>query len=194
MTANDMMAEIRDANLSYLMLAQQMIRADKVTAIFRLGIAAEIADLIRSLEADIAVDLMGLTGECRTGIFARRPAPVQVNYLGFPGTMGAPFMHYILADATVIPPEHHAHYAEAVVTLPHCYLPVDNSRPIPAQIPSRQAAGLPPGTVQLRAEAVGFLAHAQTATKHAAAVEKILAAGATIIGKTVHPALKRGRD
>ena len=64
---------------------------------------ADIATALRTLEVDIAVDLMGLTGECRTGIFARRPAPLQVNYLGFPGTMGAPYMDYILADATVIP-------------------------------------------------------------------------------------------
>ena len=59
MTANDMMAEIRDANLSYLMLAQQMIRADKVTAIFRLGISAEIADLIQGMSNAQILKLAG---------------------------------------------------------------------------------------------------------------------------------------
>jgi predicted O-linked N-acetylglucosamine transferase (SPINDLY family) len=102
-----------------------------------------IAAVLRSMEADIAVDLMGLTGECRTGIFARRPAPLQVNYLGFPGTMGAPYVDYIVADATVIPHEQYSHYAEKVVSLPHCYLPTDNGRAIAEGTPTREEAGLP---------------------------------------------------
>jgi predicted O-linked N-acetylglucosamine transferase (SPINDLY family) len=104
---------------------------------------ADIAAGLRAMEADIAVDLMGLTGECRTGIFARRPAPLQVNYLGFPGTMGAPYMDYILADATVIPDEQQCHYGEKVVALPHCYLPTDNSRAIAGRRLNREDAGLP---------------------------------------------------
>jgi len=105
---------------------------------------AEIAELLRAMETDIAVDLMGLTGECRTGIFARRPAPLQVNYLGFPGTMGTPYMDYVLADATVIPPEQQGHYAEQVVALPYCLLPTDNSRAVAEPRPDRGEAGLPP--------------------------------------------------
>jgi protein O-GlcNAc transferase len=103
----------------------------------------EIANLLRDMEADIAVDLMGYTGECRSAIFARRPAPVQVNYLGFPGTMGAPFMDYIIADPIVVPEEQQRHYAERVVYLPHCYLPADRTRAVAQTIPSRAQAGLP---------------------------------------------------
>ena len=104
---------------------------------------ADIAARLRMTEADIAVDLMGLTGECRTGIFAQRPVPVQVNYLGFPGTMGAPYMDYILADETVIPDEQQSHYAEKLVTLPHCYLPTDNRRAVAERKLTREEAGLP---------------------------------------------------
>src|SRR6185312_15060426 len=63
----------------------------------------EIAGFMRDAEIDIAVDLMGYTGRMRTGIFAMRPCPVQVNFLGFPGTMGADFVDYLIADETVIP-------------------------------------------------------------------------------------------
>jgi protein O-GlcNAc transferase len=102
----------------------------------------EIAKLLRDMEADIVVDLMGYTGECRSAIFARHPAPVQVNYLGFPGTMGTPYMDYIVADSIVIPEDQHAYYAERVAYLPHCYLPADNTRET-AQVPGRTGAGLP---------------------------------------------------
>ena len=78
----------------------------------------EIAALMRRAEIDIAVDLMGFTKDNRLGVLARRAAPVQVNYLGYPGTTGAPYMDYILADATVIPEDHDAFYAERVVRLP----------------------------------------------------------------------------
>jgi protein O-GlcNAc transferase len=103
----------------------------------------EIATLLRDMEADIAVDLMGYTGDCHTGIFARRPAPVAVNYLGFPGTMGAPYIDYIVADATVVPVDQQSRYAERVAYLPHCYLPADRARPIAPSVPSRAEAGLP---------------------------------------------------
>jgi protein O-GlcNAc transferase len=63
----------------------------------------QVALLMRAMEIDIAVDLNGLAGDNRTGILAARPAPIQVNYLGYPGTMGAPFMDYIIADHVVIP-------------------------------------------------------------------------------------------
>ena len=104
----------------------------------------EIAALVRSLEIDIAIDLMGFTGECRPAIFAQRPAPLQVNYLGFPGTMGAPYIDYIIADPTIIPREHQSYFSEQVAWLPHCYLPADRTRGIAAK-PSRADAGLPDG-------------------------------------------------
>lgn len=103
----------------------------------------EIAKMMREMEIDIAVDLMGFTTESRTGIFAARPAPLAVNYLGYPGTMGAPYIDYILADRIVIPDEVRVHYAEEVVYLPDCYLPNDSSRRIAMKIPSREEAGLP---------------------------------------------------
>jgi predicted O-linked N-acetylglucosamine transferase (SPINDLY family) len=103
----------------------------------------EIALLLRHLQADIAVDLTGYTGQCRTGIFARRGAPLQVNYLGFPGTMGAPYIDYILADATVIPEDEQVHYSERIAYLPHSFLPADRARATWSRVPSRAEAGLP---------------------------------------------------
>ena len=87
----------------------------------------QIAGLIRSSEADIVVDLMGFTGASRTRIFSRRPAPIQVNYLGFAGTMGAPYIDYILADRSVIPEEKRNCYAEKVVYLPNSFMANDSA-------------------------------------------------------------------
>ena len=92
---------------------------------------------------DIAVDLMGYTRGERLGILARRPAPIAVNYIGYPGTLCLPFIDYIVGDATLMPPELAPHYSEAIVRLPHGYLPTDRQRPI-ALPPPRQALGLPP--------------------------------------------------
>ena len=91
---------------------------------------AEVATMLRGLEIDIAIDLNGYTREKRTGIFAGRPAPVQVNYLGYPGTMGVPFIDYIIADRIVIPEEHAQFYGEKVVYMPDTYMPTDNTRVI----------------------------------------------------------------
>ena len=102
-----------------------------------------IAAKLRGMEIDIAVDLKGFTENCRPGIFARRPAPLQVNYLAHPGTMGAEYMDYILADATLIPPEHRKYYSEKIVHLPGCYQANDSKRPVSARTPSRSEAGLP---------------------------------------------------
>src|SRR5262249_42323788 len=74
----------------------------------------QIADLIHRLEVDIAVDLNGLTTGARTSVFAQRPTPIQVNYLGHPGTMGADFIDYILADRNVIPSKLQSFYSEKV--------------------------------------------------------------------------------
>jgi predicted O-linked N-acetylglucosamine transferase (SPINDLY family) len=103
----------------------------------------EVALLLRELETDIAVDLQGFSRFCRPRILAQRAAPVQVNYLGYPGTMGAPYMDYIVADRCVIPPEHHPCYTEKVVYLPDCYQVNDRKRNIAADTPSRAELGLP---------------------------------------------------
>jgi predicted O-linked N-acetylglucosamine transferase (SPINDLY family) len=104
---------------------------------------SEAAQLMRGLEIDIAVDLMGFTGDNRTAIFAHRAAPVQVSYLGFPGTMGAPYLDYLLADRYLIPAEHEAAYAEHVVCLPDTFQANDAKREIAERTPTRVEAGLP---------------------------------------------------
>ncbi|APW37330.1 acetylglucosamine transferase [Rhodoferax koreense] len=105
--------------------------------------SVEIAALMREMEVDIAVDLGGYTSDTRTDIFAHRPAPVQVNYLGYPGSMGTPYHDYIVADRHTIPPEHQAFYTERVAYLPDTYLPTDNSVRISEHTPSRAECGLP---------------------------------------------------
>jgi predicted O-linked N-acetylglucosamine transferase (SPINDLY family) len=102
-----------------------------------------VAQLSREMDIDIAVDLKGYTQEARTGIFAERAAPIQVNYLGYPGSMGAPYIDYIIADSVIIPNELKKHYSEAVIRLPYCYQANDNQRPISAETPSRVSQGLP---------------------------------------------------
>jgi len=102
-----------------------------------------IADLIKSLEIDLLVDLKGFTQGARTGIFARRVAPVQVSYLGFPGTMGAPFIDYIVADRTVIPQDRQEFYAERIVWLPGSYQANDGKRAIADKAFARSELGLP---------------------------------------------------
>jgi predicted O-linked N-acetylglucosamine transferase (SPINDLY family) len=103
----------------------------------------EIAALIRRREVDIIVDLTGLTRYNRFSLLSRRVAPVQVNFLGYPGTMGADCMDYIIADRTIIPKEHFQYYSERVVWLPDCYQPNDDKRPISEHKPTRAECGLP---------------------------------------------------
>ena len=103
---------------------------------------AEIAALARELELDIAVDLAGYTGNGRNGIFAARAAPVQINYLGYPGTMAVPYMDYLIADPVVIPAHTRAHYTEKLVYLP-CYQANDDKRRIDDRMPTRAELGLP---------------------------------------------------
>jgi protein O-GlcNAc transferase len=102
----------------------------------------EIAQRLRTDETDIVVDLMGLTEGCRCGIFAFRPAPAQVSFLGYPATQAAPWMDYVLADRTVIPEADARFYRECIAWLPHCYMPADDARPI-GPVPGRAEAGLP---------------------------------------------------
>ena len=103
----------------------------------------QIAVMMRELQIDIAVDLMGYTGGARADIFAYRAAPVQVNYLGYPGTLGTSHIDYILADRFVIPEEAQCFYTEKAVYLPDSFQSNDARRVIAETTPSRAEAGLP---------------------------------------------------
>ena len=103
----------------------------------------EAAKLLHGLQVDIAIDLKGYTQDSRPGILAYRPTPIQASYLGFPGTMGAEFIDYIIADETVLPFDHQPFYAEKIVHLPDCYQVNDTKRNIAERTPTRQEAGLP---------------------------------------------------
>ena len=104
---------------------------------------SDIAALLRDAEIDIAIDLMGHTRNARAGILAHRPAPIQVSYLGFPGTMGVDFIDYVMADRIVLPFDQQAFYTEKIVHLPETYW-VDGSEPdIPPCRLTRRQAGLP---------------------------------------------------
>jgi predicted O-linked N-acetylglucosamine transferase (SPINDLY family) len=98
---------------------------------------------IRENEIDILVNLNGYSGRARPGVFALRAAPVQVNYLGFSGTLGAPYIDYIIADPIVLPPDHQKFYDEKVVYLPNCYQVNDRTRPVGTRIPTRAECCLP---------------------------------------------------
>jgi predicted O-linked N-acetylglucosamine transferase (SPINDLY family) len=104
---------------------------------------ASAAAAIRDRQIDILVNLNGYFGAERTGVFAERPAPIQVNYLGFPGTLGAPYIDYIIADQCVIPPGHEEFYTEKVAYLPECYQANDEKKEITARVFSRAECGLP---------------------------------------------------
>ena len=103
----------------------------------------EVLRLMREQQVDIAVDLKGHTKGARLQVFAQRAAPLQVNYLGYPGTLGAPFFDYVIADRVVIPKEEERLYTEAVVALPGSYQVNDATRPIAERTPTRAALRLP---------------------------------------------------
>ncbi len=103
----------------------------------------EAAAAILEAGIDILVNLNGYFGEESMGVFAHRPAPIQVNYLGFPATLGAPYIDYILADKTVIPESDQAFYDEKVVYLPGSYQANDAQAREMARTPTRGEAGLP---------------------------------------------------
>lgn len=102
-----------------------------------------VAQVLREGNIDIVVDLSGITARARPAIAARRPAPVRVNFIGFPGTLGGSLADYIIADRFVVPQEYERHYSEKVVCLPDCYMPWDSGQQIDARTPSRADAGLP---------------------------------------------------
>jgi len=103
----------------------------------------EVAELARRMEIDIAIDLAGFTADSRTSIFAYRAAPIQVNYLGYPGTMGADYIDYLIADRQLIPEEARQHYAEKIAYLPNSYQVNDRQRQIADKVFTRQELGLP---------------------------------------------------
>jgi predicted O-linked N-acetylglucosamine transferase (SPINDLY family) len=103
----------------------------------------EAAALINEMQVDIAIDRTGYTAKARSGIFGRRPAPIAVNYIGFPGSLGADYYDYVLADPIVLPFSQQKFYTERIVHLPDCYLVNDATRVIAAETPSRFDAGLP---------------------------------------------------
>lgn len=105
---------------------------------------SEAAQRIKEDRIDILVELKGYTKGARTGIAARRPAPVQASFVGFPGTMGAPFIDYVIADPFVLPMDQQPFYSEKIVHLPHCYQPNDSKRLIADLTPTRAECGLPP--------------------------------------------------
>jgi protein O-GlcNAc transferase len=102
----------------------------------------QVAHRIRADAVDILIDLKGHTLNARTAMLAARPAPIQVNYLGYPGTMGADFIDYIVADRIVAPPEQQGFFTEQFVMLPGCYQPSDTQRAA-APPTSRRDCGLP---------------------------------------------------
>ncbi len=102
-----------------------------------------VAGQLRSWEIDIVVDLKGFTEGSRPGILAHRPAPIQVAYLGYPGSMGADYVDYVLADRHVIPAADAGHYCEKIVCLPDCYQVNDSKRPTGGRTPARAELHLP---------------------------------------------------
>ena len=116
--------------------ADQFFRVEKLST-------PDLVKLMGEKQLDIAVDLSGYTTLTRSAIFAGHVAPVQVNYLGYSGTMGDEFMDYIIGDATIIPPDHQNDYAEKIVYMPNSYMPSDNSRIMSDRIFKRRELGLP---------------------------------------------------
>jgi len=107
------------------------------------GRQVDPARMIYDDKVDILVDLNGYTSNSDIRTLARRPAPIQVNYLGYPATMGMSTIDYIVADPIVVPREEQKFYAEKVVYLPDCYQVNDSKRPIAPQTPLRSECGLP---------------------------------------------------
>lgn len=104
---------------------------------------AQLAQAIRDLQVDILVDLNGYTDLARPGVLALRPAPLQISYLGYPGTMGAPFIDCLVADATLITDADRVHYSEKLILLPGTYQANDDQRWLPDDRPTRAECQLP---------------------------------------------------
>jgi protein O-GlcNAc transferase len=102
-----------------------------------------IAERLREREIDIVVDLTGHTRNGRLGVLAHRPAPLQLNYLGYAGTSGADYVDYVIGDETVIPAEQERYFSEQLICMPHTFLPNDDGQPIALDTPRRGDLGLP---------------------------------------------------
>jgi protein O-GlcNAc transferase len=109
----------------------------------RLKTDHDVAKLLNALQVDIAVDLTGYTQGARPDILASRPAPLQISYLGYPGTTGAEFIDYVIGDAIALPFDQQDFFTEKIIHLPNCFMVNDSTRPISAQVPARTQAGLP---------------------------------------------------
>jgi predicted O-linked N-acetylglucosamine transferase (SPINDLY family) len=103
----------------------------------------DVARLLNQQQVDIAIDLKGYTQGARSGILAHRPTPIQVSYLGYPGTMGTDLIDYVIADKTVLPFDQQPFYAEKIVHLPDCYQVNDSRREIATRTPTRHETELP---------------------------------------------------
>jgi protein O-GlcNAc transferase len=114
---------------------------DRFVDLNGMGDAAAAAAIFHD-GVDVLVDLNGHTAGNRLGICARRPAPIQVSYLGFPGTTGAEFLDYLITDRVVTPPDHQPFYSERFVYLPNCYMITDDAQPISGQPYARAQFGL----------------------------------------------------
>ncbi|MDR7334988.1 UDP-N-acetylglucosamine-peptide N-acetylglucosaminyltransferase [Roseateles asaccharophilus] len=121
-------------------LRRRIAQAGTLVDVSALSMAAT-AECIRADEVDILVDLKGHTAGSRLAALACRPAPVQVSWLGFPGTSGAGFIDYVIGDPVVTPLDHAADYSECIAQLPHCYQPQDRRR-APGPAPTRAEQGL----------------------------------------------------
>jgi predicted O-linked N-acetylglucosamine transferase (SPINDLY family) len=104
----------------------------------------QAAERIVADGVEILVDLNGYTQGARTKMLAMRPAPIIVNWLGFPGTLASPYHHYLIADEFIVPPDSELYYTEKIVRIP-CYQPNDRKREVATHRPTRQEAGLPEG-------------------------------------------------
>jgi len=124
-------------------MRHRMVKAFDHFMDVRLKSDKEIVQMSRDLKIDIAVDLKGYTEDCRPGIFYERVAPLQVSYLGYPGTMGADFIDYLVADTTLIPEKCQKHYSEKIVYLPDSYQVNDDTRKISNKKYTRDELGLP---------------------------------------------------
>jgi protein O-GlcNAc transferase len=124
-------------------MRERLLRTfDRFVDVRRMG-DREVAQMLCEWEIDVVVDIKGFANDCRTGILSHRPAPIQVNYLGWPGTMGADYIDYIIADGHVIPPGHESFYAEKIVRLPDTYQANDSRRRIAEETPRRAEVNLP---------------------------------------------------
>jgi len=112
-------------------------------------VSERIARRIAADGVDVLIDLNGYTTHARSELFALRPAPVQMHWLGYLGTLGADWYDYVLTDRFVVPPERAGWFTERALYLPDCYCPSDTRRPVAESVPSRDACGLPASGVVL---------------------------------------------